>query len=168
MSFEDISEDVTVTILPFGPDSQLDNQAVMRIPRAHLEHYARRPEAWLRAVCTWIAGCNGTLEASTDGEEYTPVSFPSLSGPIKRFYRFTSGLECTHLPCLVQVVITDFSSQHQSRIALSTLLIRDNGALKAYIPPVEHPLNRTRVTSFSLAMAQPASSRRVYRLKRLI
>jgi len=69
--------------------------ATMNIPVAHLYHYARRPEEWLRAVCIWSVGGNGAFESSMDDETYAPVVFPSQGNPISRFYRFTALEEGT-------------------------------------------------------------------------
>ena len=108
-SMTSTSEDVTVTIRTSSPNSEPEIKATMNIPVAHLYHYARRPEEWLRAVCTWSAGIGGIFESSMDDETYTPVVFPSQCSPICRFYRFTALDEGTGLIELVRLVITHSS-----------------------------------------------------------
>lgn len=65
-----------------------DRAATLQCPQQDLHHFARRPSAWVRAVCAWIAGCDGRLEASTDGKGYSVANLTSET--VWPYYTFTA------------------------------------------------------------------------------
>ena len=67
---------------------------ILVCPEEDLRHFARRPSAWIRAVCTWIVGCDGRLEVSTDfqasGDNKTCHSVDLTSDAVWPYYIFTA------------------------------------------------------------------------------
>ena len=66
---------------------------ILECPKEDLCHFARRPSAWVRAVCTWIVGCDGRLEVSTDdrasGDDKFYESVDLNSDAVYPCYKFT-------------------------------------------------------------------------------
>ena len=61
--------------------------ATLECPEQDFHHFARRPTAWIRAICAWIAGCDGRLEASTDDNIYSIANLTSEA--VWPYYQFT-------------------------------------------------------------------------------